>query len=89
MAEVDIIPKIRGDNCGLTVEKNVRGSHSSRSFHKPDTWGSLNAVGGRNTDAYGGKDKLALADLCQPCANGALDAAAAALKELRGEKSIG
>ncbi|WP_192246141.1 hypothetical protein [Mesorhizobium silamurunense] len=85
MAEVDIIPKIRCDNCGLTVEKEVRGTGASRSFHRPGTWGSIKAEGGRSTDSYGGKEKLAFPDLCQTCADLALEAAAAALKTRRGE----
>ncbi|TIN76741.1 hypothetical protein [Mesorhizobium sp.] len=83
MAEVDIIPKIRCDNCGLTVEKIVSGSGPSRSFSRPGTWGSMKAVGGRSADAYGGKDRLDFTDLCPVCANAALDAASAALKNRR------
>ncbi|TIN36813.1 MAG: hypothetical protein E5Y10_22035 [Mesorhizobium sp.] len=83
MADVDTIPKIRCDNCGLTVEKLVDGTGSSRKFAKPRVWGSMKAVGGRSADAYGGKDRLDFADLCPACANAALDAAAAALKDHR------
>ncbi len=87
MATVDIAPKIRCDNCGLTVEKEVQGAHSSRSFHKPRTWGSIKAEGGRVIkQAYGhGKDRLDFTDLCQNCADAAMEAAASALAEARGE----
>lgn len=85
MAEVDIIPKIRCDNCGLTVEKTQQGAHSSRSFLKPRAWGGVKAEGGRSTDSYGGKSRLDFTDLCERCANAALDAAAAALKKARSE----
>ena len=86
MADVDIIPKICCDNCGLTVTKNQQGNGASRSFHKPRTWGSLSIEGGRATDSYGGKDKMSLPDLCEECANAAVDAAAEALAKLRGER---
>lgn len=85
MAEVDIIPKIRCDNCGLTVEKIVSGSHSSRQFSKPRAWGSMKAEGSRSTDSYGGKSRLDFADLCHRCAQAAVDAAAEALAKARGE----
>jgi hypothetical protein len=85
MAEVDIIPKIRCDNCGLTVEKIVSGSHSSRQFSKPRAWGTCKMEGGRSSDSYGGKARLDFSDLCQRCANAALDAAAAALEKARSE----
>lgn len=85
MADVDIIPKIRCDNCGLTVEKAQQGSYTSRSFHKPRMWGSCKIEGGRSTDSYGGKGRLDFTDLCPSCANAAIDGAAAALKSARGE----
>lgn len=87
MADVDVIPKIRCDNCGETVEKSVQGAHPSRSFHKPRTWGLLKAEGGRiRQDTYGtGKERLDFTDLCQECAETALQAAAEALKQRRGE----
>lgn len=84
MADVDVIPKIRCDNCGHTTEKH-RASHS-KTFEKPGLWGTMKAVGGRSTDSYGGKDRLDFADLCPQCASAALDAAAAALKARRGEE---
>lgn len=89
MADVDIIPKIRCDNCGTIVEKTVAGSHTSRSFSKPRKWGSLKMEGGRSTDSYGGKARLDFGDLCPECANAALDAAADALKARRGETANG
>ena len=86
MADVDIKPKICCDNCGLTVEKNQQGNGASRSFHKPRMWGSLKIEGGRSTDSYGGKSSLSFPDLCTECANAAVDAAAAALAQIRGEQ---
>ncbi|RVC47635.1 hypothetical protein EN781_00430 [Mesorhizobium sp. M4A.F.Ca.ET.090.04.2.1] len=83
MATVDVIPKIRCDNCGFMVEKHRERGGSE--FNKPSMWGSIHANGGRSTDSYGGKERLDFADLCQPCACAALDAAAAALKQRRGE----
>ncbi|ASP64417.1 hypothetical protein [Sinorhizobium meliloti] len=85
MADVDIIPKIRCDNCGLTVEKEQRGTGPSRSFHRPGKWGSLKIEGGRSIDSYGMKGRLDFTDLCPSCANAAIDAAAAALKSARRE----
>ncbi len=85
MAEVDILPKIRCDNCGLTVEKVVSGSGSSRQFSKPRSWGSLRAEGSRSTDSYGGKARLDFTDLCHRCAQAAVDAAAVALEKARSE----
>lgn len=85
MADVDVVPKIRCDNCGTTVEKTHTGTGKSRTYQKPGLWGGINAVGGRSTDSYGGKARLDFTDLCPACANAALDAAAAALKERRGE----
>ena len=86
MADVDIIPKICCDNCGLTVEKHREGTGPSRSFRKPRMWGSCKMEGGRSTDSYGGKSQLGFTDLCPNCANAALDAAAGALKATRGEE---
>lgn len=85
MADVDIIPKICCDNCGHTVEKQQQGNGPSRSFHKPGLWGSCKMEGGRSTDSYGGKGRLNFTDLCPVCANAAIDAAADALKQRRGE----
>ena len=85
MADVDIIPKISCDNCGLIQEKRQEGSHTSRSFHKPKRWGSCKIEGGRSVDSYGGKDRLDFTDLCPECANAAIDAADEALKARRRE----
>lgn len=83
MATVDIIPKIRCDNCGHTVEKQRHDL--SATFKKPGMWGSCKMEGGRSTDSYGGKSRLDFVDLCPTCASAALDAAAEALKQRRGE----
>ena len=87
MADVDEVPKIRCDNCGKTVEKDVYVSHSGRPFHKPRVWGSMKAEDGRITNGtYGtGKERLDFGDLCPDCACAAFDAAHAALKSRRGE----
>lgn len=85
MADVDITPKIRCDNCGLIEERAVSGSHTSRIFSKPRKWGSAKMEGGRSSDSYGGKSRLDFSDLCPTCANDALDAAAAVLKARRDE----
>lgn len=86
MADVNIIPKIQCDNCGLTVDKVKQGNGASTSYHKPTMWGSCKIEGGRATDEYGGKSRLTFVDLCQSCANAAVDAAAAALKAVRKEQ---
>lgn len=83
MADVDITPKIRCDNCGQVEEKAASGSGRSRSFSKPRIWGSVRMEGGRSTDSYGGKSRLDFTDLCPRCANAALDAAAEALRITR------
>lgn len=88
MADVDITPKIRCDNCGQIEEKAVTGSHTSRSFSKPRKWGFAKMEGSRSTDSYGGKSRLDFTDLCPRCANAALDAAAAALKSIREVPSL-
>lgn len=85
MADVNITPKIRCDNCGETAEKQVQGSYTSRSFHKPRLWGSMKAEGGRiSQQTYGtGKERLDFTDLCPKCAEAALVAASDALKARR------
>lgn len=87
MADVDQIPKIRCDNCGRTTEKAVHGAHTSRTFHKPKSWGSMKAIGGPGSaDNYGdGKSRLDFIDLCPKCAEVALQAAGDALAKARGE----
>lgn len=89
MADVDITPKIRCDNCGKVEEKTVSGSRTSRSFTKPRAWGSARMEGGRSSDSYGGKARLDFTDLCPQCANAALDAASKTLKALRSAPSTG
>ncbi|BCH33163.1 hypothetical protein MesoLjLc_50930 [Mesorhizobium sp. L-8-10] len=81
MADVDTIPKIRCDNCGLIAEKHK--GQFDKSYSKPRIWGSCRMEGGRSTDSYGGKGRLDFADLCPQCANAAADAAAEALKARR------
>lgn len=88
MADVDITPKIRCDNCGKVEEKTVEGSNKTRSVSKPRKWGSAKMEGSRSTDSYGGKSRLDFPDLCPACADAALDAAAAVLKACRGELDI-
>ncbi|MRX31870.1 hypothetical protein [Aminobacter sp. MDW-2] len=83
MADVDITPKIRCDNCGKIEEKTVSGSHTSRSFSKPKAWGSARMEGARSADSYGGKSRLDFTDLCPRCADAALDAASEVLAALR------
>ncbi|AII27764.1 hypothetical protein B9J07_12865 [Sinorhizobium sp. LM21] len=85
MADVNINPRIQCDNCGTTVEKEQSGTGPSRSFRKPNKWGSCKIEGGRSTDSYGGKGRLDFIDLCPSCANAAIDAAASALKSARRE----
>jgi hypothetical protein len=85
MADVNIIPRISCDNCGLTVDKAQEGSYTSASFKKPRDWGSLKIEGSRSADSYGGKERMDFTDLCPKCATIAIDAAAAALKAARGE----
>jgi hypothetical protein len=85
MADVDIIPKIRCDNCGHIEEKHQSGTGPSPKFSKPQKWGYAKMEGGRSTDSYGGKARLDFGDLCPGCANAALDAAAEALRSQRGE----
>lgn len=83
MADVPVIPKVRCDNCGH-VEDKAKGQFD-KTYSRPRSWGSMRAEGRRNTDSYGGKDRLDFADLCPKCAGEALDAAAAALKKTRAE----
>jgi len=85
MADVNVTPKIRCDNCGHTEDKIVFGSGGTRTIARPKSFGSARMQGGRSTDSYGGQERLEFADLCKECANAALDAAAAALKARRGE----
>lgn len=83
MADVNLTPRVRCDNCGLTEDKTLRGKEWSR----PRSWGAIRAEGSRNTDSYGGKDRMVLADLCPTCAQVALDAAADALRLKREGKA--
>lgn len=84
MADVKITPKIQCDNCGVTAEKEFR-DRTGDPYIKPGLWGSCKIEGGRDTNSYGGKNRLTFSDLCPSCANVALDAAAAALKAARKE----
>lgn len=84
MASINVIPKIRCDNCGLTVEQQRR-SATIADYTKQSMWGSCKMEGGRSTDSYGGKARLDFVDLCERCANAALDAAATALEKTRSE----
>jgi hypothetical protein len=83
MADIDVAPKIRCDNCGLTADKHL--TTATGAYERPRDWGGMSAIGGGCTDDYGGKERLTFADLCPNCARSALGAAAAALKERRGE----
>ena len=85
MADVNITPKIQCDNCGGISEKAQQGTGPSRSFHKPSNWGACKIEGGNDTNAYGGKNKIAMADLCEACANVVIEAAGKALQERRRE----
>ncbi|WP_457663963.1 hypothetical protein [Sinorhizobium medicae] len=87
MAEVKITPKIQCDNCGAVAEKDAHTmmGRSSPEYSKPKLWGSCKIEGGRSIDSYGGKGRLDFTDLCPPCANVAIDAAAVALKSARRE----
>ena len=89
MADVNIIPRIRCDNCGHIEDKAVTGPQNARTIARPKAWGHCRIEGGRDADSYGGKVRLDFPDLCQACANAALDAAAAALKARRGEEEEG
>ncbi|MGO4196885.1 hypothetical protein AB4Z13_16130 [Rhizobium sp. YAF28] len=86
MADVNIIPRISCDNCGLTVDKQAEFPSANKKFQKPRDWGSLKIEGSRSTDSYGGKDRLDFTDLCPKCATAALEAAATVLKTTRGEE---
>ncbi len=81
MANITLAPLVRCDNCGATVDQ-VKAQGEQR-FVRPSGWGSINAIGARSTDTYGGRDKIAFTDLCPKCAQAALDAAAGALKKIR------
>lgn len=83
MADVKVVPKIQCDNCGKTADK-VKGSYD-KEYKKPSQWGSCKIEGGRSVDSYGLKGRLDFTDLCQSCANAAIDAASEALKNQRGE----
>jgi len=82
MADVQITPRIRCDNCGLTADKEFLMGGP----RKPRRWGALTAESGRGMDGYPA-EHLRFIDLCPSCATGAHDAAAARLKELRAEPS--
>lgn len=85
MADVNITPRIRCDNCGHTEDKIVFGPQNERAIARPKSFGFAKLQGARATDSYGGVERLDFPDLCLECANAALDAAAAALKARRGE----
>lgn len=84
MADVEVVPKIRCDNCGFTTEKNASDAGASRSYQRPHRWGSLTIASGRGQQGYP-VETLRFVDLCPRCATCAHDAAAAILKELRAE----
>lgn len=87
MADVELVPKIRCDNCGKIEDKAKDGIGRHISYGRPRTWGHMKAEGGRVIpDTYGtGKERLDFSDLCPECAEAAFEAAHAALKPLRGE----
>jgi hypothetical protein len=82
MSDVIIIPKIRCDNCGVTVDKEVRAGHPNSTYVKPRNWGSARVDGGRRA---GYPEHIGMADLCPKCAKAVGDAAEAALKLARVE----
>lgn len=84
MADVNIIPRISCDNCGLTVDKEFR-DRTDKAYHKPRSWGSCK-IEGSNSDMYGSKDRLDFTDLCPKCAKIAINATSEALKVARGEE---
>ena len=66
MADVNIIPKVRCDNCGHIEEKH-KGQYD-KAYSRPRTWGSCRMEGSRATDSYGSKSRLDFTDLCPKCA---------------------
>ena len=87
MADVNVTPRIRCDNCGHTKDK-VRPKTAgvgSPIYGKPDNWGSVHIVGGISKGAYGGKDRIDMTDLCPECANAAISGMAKILEERRNE----
>ena len=86
MADVNIIPKVRCDNCGHIEEKH-KGQYD-KAYSRPRTWGSCRMEGSHATDSYGSKSRLDFTDLCPKCAQAALDAAADVLKARRGEGEV-
>lgn len=80
MADVNVIPKIRCDNCG-TIEDKVKDAGGKVA--KPRSWGSCRLEGSKCSDSYGGKSRLDYPDLCPICAEVALEAAHVALKRRR------
>ena len=81
MANVQIVPQIRCDNCGFITEEVVITSE----YQRPREWGSCRMEGSKSVNAYGGKDTLAFVDLCPKCANAAITAASSVLKGVRGD----
>lgn len=84
MADVNVTPRIRCDNCGQMADKET-GGYGSKTFARPRAWGSARIEGSRSSDSYGGKSRVDYGDLCPACAQAAYEAAAEALKLQRGE----
>ena len=80
MADVNIIPRIRCDNCGLVVEKTAHNYSGQASFSRPAGWGSARIDDGRRS---GYPEHIGMTDLCPECAQAACDAADSALKARR------
>lgn len=85
MADVNVTPRIRCDNCGRTEDKVRRDKLPPHDWSKPSNWGGMKAEGSRSTSSYGGKERLDFTDLCPLCAQGALDAVHAFLEKTRSE----
>lgn len=89
MAEVKIVPKIQCDNCGAVAEKTGHESYMAGkvgiNYQKPRDWGGCRIEGHRDADAYGGKARLDMTDLCPKCAEALIVAASRTLADRRRE----
>lgn len=81
MSDVQLIPKIRCDNCGVTTEK-VKDGAINLSWVRPKSWGGLR-VDPTNRSMY--PNNIAYVDLCPRCLQAAHSAVERALKDVRDE----
>lgn len=83
MADVQIIPRIRCDNCGFVADKDkARGGE----FMRPLKWGGVNVS---PTEPGNYPNPISMKDLCPKCLQAVHKSVVAALRAAREEPAHG